>query len=175
MVNIFIILANDKPAKLFLKYNISMKLKPILLVLTVTLLLSGCSSSSSSSSDSQTDSTVGEVSDPEVKPVCTDTLDAKKIDRNPEAFVGKCGKLYIKVIDAQRPEDCQVRANYDSYPFEYGDFESYMNFFNCEDALDFYTDDSYEVNAIVRGSYTFKTVLGATRTLADLEIVEVIK
>ena len=153
-----------------------MKTRYLIFSLVAALLVSGCSSSSLSSSDTAEDANISveESPSPSTKPDCADILDPKKIDRNPKAFVGECGVLYIKVIDAQRPEDCQVRANYDSKPFEYGNFESYMNFIDCNDALDFYTDEYYKVTAQVNGAFTFETVLGATRTLADLLIVDVL-
>ena len=146
-----------------------MKNRPFLLIALSALLLSGCSNSSSSESSPE------ETYTPPPKPICKDVLDAKKIDRNPEGFVGKCGILYLQIIDAQSPDDCQVRANYDAKRFEFGDYESYMDFYNCDDALDFYTDDSYKVTALVNGSYTFETVLGATRTLASLTIIDVLE
>jgi hypothetical protein len=146
-----------------------MRTKTYLIIATIALLLSSCSSSSSSESSPE------EAYTQPPKPICKDVLDAKKIDRNPEAFEGKCGVLYLKIIDAQAPEDCQVRTNYDVRRFEFGDFESYMDFYNCDDALDFYTDDSYKVTALVNGSYTFETVLGATRTLASFTIIDVLQ
>lgn len=146
-----------------------MRTKTFILTVISAVLLAGCSNSSTSESSSE------EAYTPPPKPICKDVLDAKKIDRNPDAYTGKCGILYLNIIDAQTPEDCQVRANYDVRRFEYGDYESYMDFYNCDDALDFYTDDSYKVTALVNGSYTFETVLGATRTLASLTIIDVLK
>jgi hypothetical protein len=153
-----------------------MKIRFLAISLIAALLVSGCSTSSSNSSGTSEDANISveESSSPSTKPDCKDILEPKKIDRNPVAFVGKCGVLYIKVIDAQRPEDCQVRANYDSKSFEYGNFESYMNFIDCNDALDFYTGEYYKVTAQVNGAFTFETVLGASRTLADLVIVDVL-
>jgi hypothetical protein len=142
--------------------------------LIAILLFSGCSNSSSSSSGANEDANVEETYTPPPKPECTDVIDSKKINRNPEAFIGKCGVLYLKIIDAQNPDDCQVRANYDSAPFEYGDYESYMGFYECKDAENFYTGDYYKVTALVNGEFSFTTVLGASRTLADLTIIDVI-
>jgi hypothetical protein len=152
-----------------------MKIKFVLIALVASLLLSSCSSSSLNGGEPFREPTDEEIYTDTSKPDCVDILDSKKIDRNPEAFIGQCGVLYLKVIDAFKPDDCKVRVNYDSAPFEYGDYESYMGFFDCEDALDFYTGDYYKVTAHVNGSFTFETVLGASRTLADLTIIDVLE
>jgi hypothetical protein len=152
-------------------YDFSMRSKTIFLSLLTAVLLSGCAGSSSS------DSAVEEAYTPPPKPVCTDKLEPKKIDRNGDAYKDMCGTLYVKVIDAQTPDACQVRVDYDTTTQgleNYSNYESYMGFYNCEDAKDFYTGDTYKVTARVNGTFTFKTVMGASRTLADLTIIDVL-
>lgn len=152
-----------------------MQIKFVTIAIVAALLFTGCSNSSSISGESYRPPT-DEETFTLPKPECNDVLDPKKIDRNPNAFIGKCGVLYLEVIDAQKPDDCKVRARYDVKRPEYGDgdYESYLGFYDCQDALDIYTGDYYKVTALVKGEFTFETVLGASRTLADLTIIDVL-
>ena len=142
------------------------------------LLLSGCGSAGSQSDRSPSEEIAQEAP---VKPQCENVIDAKRIDRDPDYFSGICVELYIEVIEAYPISDCLLRVNYDDEPifwdrpqFGVNFYESYMSFFDCGIAGQFFTGDKYKVSALIKGAYTFETVLGATRTLASFDIVDLL-